>query len=266
MGILNVTPDSFFDGKRYESVAEAVDQAEKMVREGATILDLGGQSTRPGSERIDAETEWQRIQPVLSAILQRFPEAIISVDTYHASVASQAVQGGAAIVNDVSGGTFDPAMFDTIARLQVPFVLMHMQGTPETMQMSPTYENVVDDVLQSLSERVNHLRQKGVHDIIIDPGFGFGKTVDHNYELLDNLSRLQLLGTPILAGLSRKSMINKVLEIPPDKALNGTTVLNTMALMNGADILRVHDVAEAVEAVKLFTRLKSVREKETTPS
>jgi dihydropteroate synthase len=252
MGIINVTPDSFYTGSRKQNTGDVLQQAEKMLNEGAGILDIGGQSTRPGSERITAEDELKRVLPAIEAILKKFPETIISVDTYDAEVAKQAVHTGASMVNDVSAGNMDKKMLSTVAALKVPYVCMHMKGTPETMQENAAYNNVVKEVLDFFISKTAECKQAGIHDIIIDPGFGFGKATIHNFQLLKNLSVFKMLSRPILAGLSRKATIWKTLKITPDEALNGTTVLNTIALVNGANILRVHDVKEAKEAITLY--------------
>ena len=251
LGIINITPDSFYVGSRQQALGDILLQAKKMLNEGAAILDIGGQSTRPGSEQIGAEAETKRVVPAITAILQQFPEAIISIDTYHAAVAKAAVEAGAAMVNDISGGMMDAEMLATVAALKVPYVCMHMKGTPATMQHSPAYNDVTKEVLDFFIERIDACRRAGINDIIIDPGFGFGKTIEHNFTLLKNLSVFKILGKPILLGISRKSTIYKTLGVTANEALNGTTVLNTVGLMNGANILRVHDVKEAVEAVKL---------------
>lgn len=253
MGILNATPDSFYAGSRQQQTDEALKHAEQMLKEGADILDIGGQSTRPGAERISAVEETQRVVPVIAAVAEAFPEAMISVDTFYAATAADAVAAGAGIVNDVSAWNIDPELLPTVARLNVPYILMHMQGTPETMQQKPHYTDVVNDIIKQLSFKLNELRLNGVNDVWIDPGFGFGKTLEHNYTLLRRLREFELLGVPILAGLSRKGMIWKALGGTPQHALNGTTVANTVALMNGASILRVHDVREAREAVKIVS-------------
>lgn len=251
MGIVNLTPDSFFDGGKLGDMDSILHLAEKYLNEGATFLDLGAVSTRPKAADVSQDEELQRLMPALEAVRTAFPEAVISVDTFRSNVAREAVQAGADIINDISGGTLDEHMFDTVAALQVPYVLMHMQGTPQTMQADPVYGDVVREVLDSLIGRAYALRQRGLHDIIIDPGFGFGKTLEHNFALLRNLDQFCKTGYPILAGISRKSMVNRVLGTKPENALNGTTVLNTIALLKGVSILRVHDVKEAVEAVKL---------------
>ena len=252
MGILNITPDSFFDGGRY--LHNSVKQAEKMLKEGATIIDVGGYSTRLGATDISEQEEIQRVVPVIRNIRREFPDCIISIDTFRASVARAAVESGAVIVNDVSGGSLDAAMFETVAQMQVPYILMHMRGTPQTMTKLTDYNNVLTDLMDYFNERVFQLRTLGVKDIIIDPGFGFAKTRAQNYELLKNLSYFRMLNLPILTGVSRKSMVWKTLDITSDEALNGTTVLNTLAVLNGASILRVHDVREAMEVIKLTTQ------------
>ncbi len=258
MGILNVTPDSFFDGGRYNSVDSALKQAEKIVAEGASIIDVGAYSTRPGAAEVSADEELQRLLPVAVELRKAFPSTIISIDTFRAEVAEKVIDKiGDCIINDVSGGLLDDRMFETVARLKVPYILMHMKGTPQNMQQNPTYENVTKEVIKSLSERVYKLHELGVSDVIIDPGFGFAKTIDHNYELFNHLDAFRFFELPILVGISRKSMIYKFLGNTPDESLNGTTVLNTLALIGGADILRVHDVKPAVDAVKITQHLKS---------
>jgi dihydropteroate synthase len=253
MGILNVTPDSFYDNGQHYSIDAAVEHGLKMAGEGAAIIDIGGQSTRPKSERITAEEEWSRVEPVLTQLSKRLGgDIFISIDTYHSLVAQRAIESGATIINDVSAGLFDANIFNVAAIHNAPYVLMHMQGTPENMQIDPKYNDVLYDVTCFLRDKIELLHQAGVYDIIIDPGFGFGKNVEHNFTLLKHLNAFRLLGYPILAGLSRKSMINKVLNTKAVDALNGTTALNVLALQNGASVLRVHDVREAVEAVKLW--------------
>lgn len=251
MGIINSTPDSFYGGSRFTGADAVLAQCEKMLAEGADLIDIGGQSTRPGSVKVSVEEELQRIMGSIEAIHRCFPEAFISVDTYYARVAKEAVEAGASLVNDISAGTLDAQMIPTVAALGVPYVLMHMQGTPDTMHHAPQYENVSREVLDFFIHKTAALQQAGIRDIIIDPGFGFGKTIAHNFELLRNLSVLQVLERPVLAGLSRKSTIYKTLQVSPEETLNGTTVLNTIALMNGAAILRVHDVKEARETIRL---------------
>jgi len=257
MGIINVTPDSFFAGSRKEETDAVLQQAGQMLKDGATILDIGGQSTRPGSERLSAADELKRVIEPIKAIHKNFPEAFISIDTYYSTVANESIAAGASIVNDISAGTMDDRMIETVAALKVPYVLMHMQGTPQTMQQHPQYENVTKEVLDFFIFKKNELQMAGITDIIIDPGFGFGKTIAHNFELLRNLPVFKMLDCPLLLGLSRKSTIYKTLGITVEEALNGTTVLNTIGLMNGASILRVHDVKEATEAVKLFNAYRS---------
>lgn len=250
MGILNATPDSFHAASRVD-VDEALSAAERMLEEGAMILDVGGMSTRPGSEPIDEAEELRRVLPVIEGLHERFPEAWISIDTYRSTVAREAVDAGACMVNDIGAGLLDPLMLDTVAHLGVPYIAMHMQGTPRSMQQAPTYSDVAAEVTHFLSERLTAARAAGIADVVLDPGFGFGKGTAHNYTLLRELGRITALGAPILVGVSRKRMINEVLGIEAAEALNGTTVLNTIALLGGAAILRVHDVREAVEAVKL---------------
>ncbi len=252
MGIINTTPDSFYAGSRFEAVDEVLRQAEQMLKDGATILDIGGQSTRPGSEKISEEEEMKRVIDPIEAVNKNFPEAFISIDTYYAKVAADAVLAGASIVNDISAASIDDRMIETVAALKVPYILMHMQGTPLTMQQQPDYKNVTTEVLDFLSKKVSELHKAGISDVIVDPGFGFGKTIDHNFELLRHLSVFNMLNCPVMVGLSRKSTIYKTLGISVGESLNGTTVLHTIALMNGASILRVHDVKEAVETVRLF--------------
>ncbi len=252
MGIINTTPDSFYSGSRANQMDDVLFRAEKMMQEGATILDIGGQSTRPGSEQVGTDEELKRVIPALEAIAKRFPEAFLSVDTFYAKVARAAVEAGNAIVNDVSAGSIDEELLPTVAELKAPYVLMHMKGHPQTMQLNPTYENVVTEVFDALNFKMAELIQSGINDIIIDPGFGFGKTIRHNFQLLKGLSYFQQLQKPLLVGLSRKGTIYKTLHITAEEALNGTTVVNTLALANGAAILRVHDVREAMQAIKLY--------------
>ncbi len=261
MGILNITPDSFYDGGRLTDEEAVLKQAEKMLAGGADILDIGGMSSRPGAEIISAAEELGRVLPHVTNILARFPQAILSIDTVHASVAEACLKAGAHIINDISAGRIDAAMLTTVARHWAPYIIMHMQGLPNTMQQNPVYENVITEVMDFFAERINAGRQAGILDIVIDPGFGFGKTVEHNYTLLRNLGYFGNLGLPVLAGVSRKSMICKVLKVNPEHALNGTTAVNTIALLNGAHILRVHDVKEAVEVVKITEALSLKPEK-----
>jgi len=256
MGILNVTPDSFYSGSRVLQVEDAYMKAERMISEGASILDLGGHSTRPGADAVSEEEELKRVLPIVELIQKHFPNAIISIDTFRSTVARQAVAAGAHIVNDIAGGNLDPMMFETVAALNVPYILMHSRGTPQTMKELNHYENLVTDVLRELQAKIYQLQQLGVKDIVADMGFGFAKNADQNYVLLNELKAFQVLNVPLLIGVSRKSMIWRKLNITADQSLNGTTVLNTIALMNGANILRVHDVKEAVEAVKLVQLLQ----------
>lgn len=252
MGIINATPDSFYGESRKQPADEIAQLAEKMITEGADIIDIGGQSTRPGSKRISAQEETDRTAPAIEHIVQHFPDAIISIDTYCSEVALAAVKAGASIVNDISSGDMDNAMLTTVAALQVPYICMHMQGTPDTMQKDPQYENVSITVLDYLAGKADQCKQAGIHDIIVDPGFGFGKTIAHNFTLLKSLPALQIINRPIMVGISRKSTIYKTLHSTPEAALNGTTALHTIALLNGANILRVHDVKAAREAITLF--------------
>ena len=253
MGIINATPDSFYSGSRFNGIDGILAQAEKMLTDGADIIDIGGQSTRPGSELISAEQEIKRVVPAIKAITEKFPGSFISVDTFYSKVALTAVEAGACIVNDISAGSMDNKMIETVVALKVPYILMHMKGTPQTMQQDATYENVTSEVIDFFITRTDELKRAGMIDVIIDPGFGFAKTIDHNFELLKNLSVFKMPDKPMMVGVSRKSTIYKTLGINADEALNGTTVLNTIALMNGASILRVHDVKEAKEAVALFS-------------
>ncbi len=255
MGILNLTPDSFYDGGDYFTEKEALKRAEQLLTEGAAIIDLGAYSSRPGAEDIMPEEELYRLIPVIKAVVKEFPQAIISVDTFRAEVAKVAVYEGAGIINDISGGGLDGQLFETVARLQVPYILMHMRGNPQTMTKLTDYEDVLKDVLNYFSDRVFALRMLGVKDIIIDPGFGFSKTREQSFKLINELNYLKMLNLPILVGVSRKSLIYKTLDVTPDEALNGTSVLNTVCLLKGANILRVHDVKEAMEAVKLINQL-----------
>ncbi|WP_445749671.1 dihydropteroate synthase [Polaribacter sp.] len=255
MGILNITPDSFFDGGKYKNEADILFQTEKMLNEGATFIDVGAYSSRPGAAHISEKEELNRILPVIDLLVKNFPEIIISVDTFRSEIAKQTIQNGAAIINDISGGKMDENMFQTVAELQVPYILMHMLGTPQNMQQNPVYEDVTKEIIRFFSEQIFKLHQLKVNDIVIDMGFGFGKTVAHNYEILKNLALFKNLDAPILIGVSRKSMLYKPLEITANQALNATTVANTIALLNGANILRVHDVKEAVEAIKIVNQI-----------
>ena len=256
MGILNTTPDSFFEGSRAQTIEAALRRTEEMLSQGAGIIDIGAYSSRPGATVIAAEEETARLLPVIKAIGQRFPEAILSVDTFRAKVAEAAITEGAHIINDISGGELDEELFDTLGKLKVPYILMHMRGTPQTMNSLTEYDDLFGDIMQYFAERLARLKQLGIHDVILDPGFGFAKTADQNFELLNKLDLFKIAGLPVLAGLSRKKMIWKTLNTGNQEALNGTTVLNTIALMKGASILRVHDVKEAAEAIKLVGRLK----------
>lgn len=261
MGILNVTPDSFYDGGAYINDKDAIyRRVSDMLEQGAGMIDVGGCSTRPGSVAPSAEEEWRRVAVALEIIQKHYPEAIVSVDTYVASVARRSVlEGGASIINDISAGEMDADLLPTVAELNVPYVLMHMQGTPTNMQVNPEYSNVTRDVIKDLSVKMDKVRKMGIHDVIIDPGFGFGKTVEDNYTLMRDMEQFKIFDVPILVGISHKSMIYKLLETTADKTLNGTTILNTISLMKGANILRVHEVKEAVEAVNIVHYLLSLR-------
>ena len=258
MGILNITPDSFYAGSRFDSVEAALQQAAAMLAAGATLLDVGGHSTRPGAEAVSEAEELNRVLPVVEAIARQLPEAIISIDTFRASVARQAVGAGAHLINDISGGNLDENMFQTVAHLDIPYVLMHSRGTPQTMQQLTHYDNLVVDIIFELQQKIAQLRALHVKDIIVDLGFGFAKTAAQNFELLGQLEAFAVLDCPLLVGVSRKSMIWRTLNIKSEDALNGTTVLNTLALLKGASVLRVHDVKEAVEAVKLLAQTKTI--------
>ncbi|MCF8304594.1 MAG: dihydropteroate synthase [Bacteroidales bacterium] len=251
MGILNVTPDSFYDGGQYEKETDILRKAETMINEGADVIDIGAVSTRPGAPVIPEKEERQRLMKAITVVSMKFPEIIISVDTFHSTIAEEALGSGAHMINDISAGQYDENMFETIARLGVPYIMMHIKGTPQNMQNNPTYTNMLEEVHTYFTDRITHLAKLKFDNIIIDPGFGFGKTVEHNYRLLQKLDKFAGLDFPLLAGLSRKSMINKVLKTKPENALNGTTVVNTIALLKGAHILRVHDVKEAREAIKI---------------
>ncbi len=258
MGIINATPDSFYSGSRFDDTDKILYQAEEMLKQGAAILDMGGQSTRPGSEKITVEEELNRVVKPIEAIIKNFPKAFISIDTYYAKVAAEAVAAGACFVNDISAGSMDKEMIPTVALLKVPYVLMHMQGTPQLMQQQAQYENVTREVLDFMIAKKQALHQAGINDIIIDPGFGFGKTIAHNFSLLKNLSVFSMLKAPLLVGISRKSSIYKTLGTSAEEALNGTTVLNTIGVLHGASILRVHDVKEAVETIQLLEAYRKV--------
>ena len=256
MGIVNITPDSFYKGSRKQSEEEIVNRVLQILNQGGTIIDIGAQSTTPTSIFHTAKEELERLAPALSIIEREFPEAILSVDTFYADVAKASVEKfGVAIINDISGGQIDEQMFDTVADLNVPYILMHMRGTPQTMQQHTSYDNFIEDIIFYFSEKIAHLNRLGVNDIIVDPGFGFSKTLEQNYELMAHLKYFHIFDTPLLVGISRKSMLYKPLELTADESLNATTVLNTYALQSGAKILRVHDVKEAVECVKLTCKL-----------
>jgi dihydropteroate synthase len=252
MGIINITPDSFYAESRKTGIADVLQRAEKMLADGATFLDIGAYSSRPGADDISVQEETDRLLPVVEAIISTFPDAVISVDTFRAKVAEAAIRSGAHIINDISGGELDEDMFATVARLQVPYILMHMKGNPQTMQQLANYEDVFAEVYDYFVKKIYRLKQLGVHDIILDPGFGFAKKPEHSYVLMNRLQEFNILQLPILAGISRKKMIYSLLNTTADEALNGTTALNAIALMKGAGILRVHDVKQAVEAVKIY--------------
>ena len=256
MGIVNVTPDSFFDGGKLTDADAVVFQVEKMLQEGATFIDLGGYSSKPGAEFVSETEELNRVIPVVKLLVEKFPDILLSIDTFRSEVAKQAIENGAALINDISAGLLDENMLETVAKLQVPYIMMHMKGTPKTMQSLANYEDLLKEMNFYFSERIAKARGFGLNDIIIDPGFGFAKTLEQNYELLQNLELLQFHDLPILAGISRKSMIYKALETSPEHALNGTTFLHAFCLQKGTNILRVHDVKEAVECVKLMGQFK----------
>jgi len=255
MGILNVTPDSFFDGGRYNTQKAWLSQAEKMLQEGATFIDIGAYSSRPNADFVSEAEELRRIIPIVELLIKEFPNSLLSIDTFRSKVAKLCIEAGASIVNDISAGLLDDKMLDTVGTLHVPYIMMHMRGTPQTMQQLTDYDDLVKDISFYFSERIAEAKSKGIHDIIIDAGFGFAKTLSQNYELLNNMELLNTLGRPMLVGISRKSMIYKLLDTSAAQALNGTTVLNTIALQKGANILRVHDVKEAVECVKLISEI-----------
>lgn len=260
MGVLNLTPDSFFDGGKFNQEKHWIEQTAKMLKEGADIIDLGAVSTRPGAKLIGVDDELDRIIEPLEILIGEFPETIFSIDTFRAKVASECLEIGAQIINDISGGNFDEKMFETIARHKVPYVLMHIHGTPQNMQSEPIAENAVRLIQDFFKEKIAKLSQLGVEDIILDPGFGFGKTLRCNYSILNHLEGLRVHNLPILGGISRKSMINKVINTKPTEALNGTTILNTISLLNGANILRVHDVKEAAEAIEIVSFYRDFNE------
>lgn len=257
MGILNLTPDSFFDGGKLDTEKNILSLAEKMLNDGATFLDLGGYSSRPGAHFVSEKDELLRVLPVVKLLLKEFPNALLSIDTFRSKIAKQCVETGAAIVNDISGGNQDPAMLETIAALKVPYILMHMRGTPKTMMKDTKYENITIDLLKYFSEKIAKAHEIGINDVIADPGFGFAKTRRQNFELINNLELFDSLDVPILIGVSRKSLVYKTLDITPDDALNGTTALHSIAIYKGVSLLRTHDVKEAVECINLIHNLKS---------
>ena len=255
MGILNVTPNSFFDGGKYKNENEIISQADKMLRDGATFIDIGAYSSKPSAEFVSEKEEIERILPVIELILKHFPETLLSIDTFRSEVAKISIENGAAIINDISAGELDEKMFDMMAHYNVPYIMMHMRGNPQTMQSLTQYDDIVKEMLFYFSEKVKKARSLGINDLILDPGFGFAKTIDQNYEVLEKMELFNLLEVPILAGVSRKSMIYKTLNNSAQEALNGTTVVNTIALTKGAKILRVHDVKEAKECVDLYNKI-----------
>ena len=258
MGILNITPDSFYAGSRKQTEADILSRTRQILEEGASIIDIGAYSSRPNAEHISPDEEMQRLRTALHLINRDFPDAVISIDTFRADVARMCVEEyGAAIINDISAGQMDEQMFTTIAQLGVTYIIMHMQGTPQDMQTNPHYENLLKEVFFYFSEKVQRLRDLGVKDIILDPGFGFGKTLEHNYQLMNHLEEFSVFDLPLLVGISRKSMIYKLLESTPEEALNGTSILNTIALLKGANLLRVHDVKAATEAIAIVQKMKS---------
>lgn len=258
MGIVNITPDSFYSGSRKETLNDAIKQAEQILEDGGTIIDIGGQSTAPTSSMLDASEELKRISPIIREIRKTFPNAILSIDTFYSEVAKAAVEEfGVNIINDISGGQIDDMMFETVAKLNVPYILMHMRGTPQTMQQLTNYNNLLKDIFYYFSQKVSQLNQLGANDIIIDPGFGFSKTVEQNYKLMANLKYFDIFELPLMVGISRKTMIYKLLDTTPSESLNGTTALNTFALNSGANILRVHDVKQAVECIKIYDKILS---------
>lgn len=255
MGIVNVTPNSFYDGGKYQDEKSVLSQVEKMLVEGATFIDIGGYSSKPSAEFVSEQEEISRLIPIVDLVLKNFPDTLISVDTFRANVAKEAIQNGACMVNDIAAGSLDANMMETVAQLQVPYIMMHMKGNPKTMQSLAHYENITKEMLFYFSEKVALARSFGINDLLIDPGFGFAKTLEQNFQVLNNLELFQMVELPLLVGVSRKSMIYKTLETTPEFALNGTSVLNTIALQKGASILRVHDVKEAVECIKLVSQL-----------
>ena len=264
MGILNITPDSFYDGGQYNTDEKIIEHAEQILSEGAKILDVGAYSSRPGAKNISEEKELSKLKNALSIIRKKFPEAIISVDTFRSSIAEYVVKEfDVNIINDISSGELDDKMFNVIAKLNVPYIIMHMQGTPQNMQLNPKYDDLIKDIIKYLSTKVDKLNLLGVNDVIIDPGFGFGKTLDNNYELMNKLDAFKIFQLPILVGVSRKSMIYKYLETTPDEALAGTIALNTIALLHDTNILRVHDVKQAVDTIKIVEKLRQNKNKST---
>ena len=257
MGILNITFDSFYDGGKNNSISKAVEKAHQLTKEGAKIIDIGAYSSRPGAKHISATEEWNRLKNIIPIINKEFPETALSVDTFRSEIARKSIDSGAHMINDISAGEMDEKMFDTISELKVPYILMHMKGKPQNMQNNPQYECIEDEIVDFFKKKISILEKKGVEDIIVDPGFGFGKTLTHNYRLLNNMEKLNELSRPLLAGVSRKSMIYKLLETKPQEALNGTSVLHTICLLKGVSFLRVHDVKEAVECAKIINFAKN---------
>lgn len=257
MGILNITPDSFYDGGHYKNEVSILNQVEKMLNEGATFIDLGAYSSRPGADQVSETEELKRIIPIVELLVAKFPDINLSIDSFRSDIVKKCIGAGAAMVNDISAGKLDSTILETVGKLNVPYIMMHMKGTPQTMQRFTDYEDLFKDIIYYFSERITEARSHKINDIIIDPGFGFSKTLEQNYELLNNLELLNIIGLPILIGVSRKSMIYKLLNNSPNEALNGTTSLNTIALLKAAKILRVHDVKEAMECVKLTNQLNS---------
>jgi dihydropteroate synthase len=255
MGILNITPNSFYDGGKYSLKNNAITQVKKMLNEGATFIDIGAYSSKPNAEFVSEEEELSRIIPVVKEILIEFPEALLSVDTFRSSVAKECINNGAALINDISAGSLDKKMMEVIASNNIPYIMMHMRGNPKTMQSQTNYDHIINEMITYFSDKISQARNLGINDLIIDPGFGFAKTIDQNYEILSNLELFKVLELPILAGVSRKSMIYKTLDINAEEALNGTSVLNTISITKGASIIRVHDVKEAMECVKLCNKL-----------
>lgn len=255
LGVLNLTPDSFYDGGKFDSKKEALNQCEKMLDQGADFIDLGAYSSRPGAPYVSEKEEIKRLMPILEQLLKKFPKALFSIDTFRASVARESLMAGAVMINDITAGFGDEDMLETVAQFNAPYIAMHMKGRPETMQQNPTYENIMDEIIYFFSERIEACTSAGIHDVVIDPGFGFGKSIAHNYTLLGHFEDFQQFDVPVLAGVSRKSMIYKVLDTSPEKALNGTTALHAVALLKKAQFLRVHDVKEAKECIQLIEQL-----------